>query len=75
MVFMPLPLSHSNLGNVTNLLVFSIGPNPVDCIFASAREVSIELDKIIIASLALVHLTAISFAVLIQGLFLSVFPF
>ena len=47
----------------------------MDCIFASVQEINAELDKIIIASLALVYLTALSFTVLFQGLFLSVFPF
>lgn len=60
---------------VLRIFKFSVGPNSVDCIFASAQEIIIELDKIIIASLALVHLTAVLLAVLIQGLFLSVFPF
>lgn len=45
------------------------------CIFASAQEIKAELDKIIIASLALVHLTAVSFAELIKDLLLSTFPF
>lgn len=48
-------------------------PNGGDCIFASAQEINAELDKIIIALLALAHLIAVSVAVLIQCL--SVLPF
>lgn len=48
------------------IFVFSIEPNSVDCIFASTQEINAELDKIIIASLSLAHLTAVSFAVLIS---------
>lgn len=52
---------------------FSIDPNAGDCIFASAQEINAELDKIIIALLVFIHLTALSIAVLIQCL--SVLPF
>ena len=68
-----MPLPHHIL--TFGIFVFSIEPNSVDYIFASAQEINAELYKIIIASLALAHLTAVSFAVLIQCLFLNVFPF
>lgn len=68
-----MPLPHHIL--TFGIFVFSIEPNSVDCIFVSAQKINAELYKIITASLALAHLTAVSFAVLVPCLYLNVFPF